>query len=105
MEIQNNVVSQVKRFSDFAQGEFGLEGEKKPIADILNKEICVTGFRIMDGKHPVGKELLQLQYKLEGVYYITFTNGIVLIKQIKQYKEEIPFVTTIKKFGNYYTFQ
>lgn len=94
-----------KRFSDFAQDKVGLVGDKKTIAEILNKEILVTGYRILEGKYPVGKALLHLQFKYNDIYYTVFTNGTVLLKQIKQYEKEIPFYATIKKLGNYYTFQ
>lgn len=36
--------------------------------------------------------------------YVTFTGSQVLIKQIKKYADQIPFVTTIKQVGMYYSF-
>lgn len=95
----------IKRFSDFASNEIGLVGEKKPITEVLNKEIIVTSYRILEGKYPAGKDLLQLQFLYEDTYFILFTNSKILLRQIKQYEKEIPFYTTIKKISNYYTFQ
>lgn len=92
-----------KRFSDFAQAECGLEGEKKPISDVFNVEIEVTGYKL--GKSRVkDKDLLQLQYVLDGRVFVSFTNSAVLIRQIQQYEKEIPFLTTIVKRNSYYTF-
>lgn len=35
-----------KRFSDFAQAECGLEGEKKPISEVFNVEVEITGYKL-----------------------------------------------------------
>ena len=92
-----------RRFCDFAQAECGLEGEKKPISDVFNVEIEVTGYKL--GKSCVkDKDLLQLQYVLDGRVFVSFTNSAVLIRQIQQYEKEIPFLTTIVKRNSYYTF-
>jgi hypothetical protein len=34
------------KFSDFSEEHVGLEGDKKKVEDILNKEILVIGYRI-----------------------------------------------------------
>lgn len=47
---------------------------------------------------------MQLQYELDGKKYVSFTNSEVLIRQIEQYADEIPFLTTIVKRNSYYTF-
>lgn len=92
-----------KRFSDFAQAECGLEGEKKPISEVFNVEVEITGYKL--GRSKVqGKQSLQLQYELDGKKYVSFTNSEVLIRQIEQYADEIPFLTTIVKRNSYYTF-
>ena len=92
-----------KRFSDFAQAECGLEGEKKPISDVFNVEIEITGFRLGASKVK-DKQCLQLQYRLGENTFVSFTNSEVLIRQIQQYEVEIPFYTTIVKRNSYYTF-
>lgn len=93
----------MKKFSDFAE-EIGLSGEKIKVSEILNKEITVTDFRILTSKFNQDKDLLQLQFEINGEQRITFTNSLVLIKQCQQYKSEMPFSTIIKKISNYYTF-
>lgn len=92
-----------KHFSDFAKTE-GLDGDKLAVGDILNKEIYVKAYRVMPSKAVKNRELLQLQFELDDKTYIIFTNSIVLIKQIEEYRAEIPFYATIKKQGSYYTF-
>ncbi len=92
-----------KHFSDFAKTE-GLDGDKLTVGDILNREIFVKAYRVMASKCVKDRELLQLQFELNEHTYIIFTNSTVLIKQIEEYKEEIPFYATIKKQGSYYTF-
>lgn len=68
-----------------------------------NVEIEVTGYKL--GKSRVkDKDLLQLQYVLDGRVFVSFTNSAVLIRQIQQYEKEIPFLTTIVKRNSYYTF-
>jgi len=97
-------LAEIKRFSDFAKDEVGLIGDKLKIGEIFNKEIYVTAYRILASKGVKGKEVLQLQFELENHTYIVFTNSEVMIRQIKQYETEIPFLTVIKKVGSYYTF-
>ena len=94
----------MRRFSDFAKEEIGLDGDKIQISDALNKEIYLIGFRIIESKIIKGKPCLQLQFKIDGMTHVTFTNSVVLIRQIEKYKEHLPFVTTIRKRNSYYTF-
>lgn len=91
------------RFSDFAEEEQPLEGEKKKIEDILNTEILVTGFRIGESKHYKDRDYLTLQFENGGTKYITFTSSEVLINQSQKYEDKMPFLTTIKKVNKYYT--
>ena len=65
----------------------------------------------MDSKCEKGKICLQLQFEYakddgttDGVKYVVFTSSEVLLKQIKQYEDKIPFLTVVVKQGNYYTF-
>jgi len=94
----------MKKFSDFADESRGLEGEKMKIGDVFNKPIVVKAFRIFDSKCIKDKSCLQLQFELDGETKIVFTNSAVLIRQIKQYESELPFIATIKKVGSYHTF-
>ena len=91
------------RFSDFAEEEQPLEGEKKKLGDILNTEILVTGFRIGKSKHYKDKDYLTLQFENGDTKHILFTSSEVLINQVLKYEGKLPFFTTIKKVNNYYT--
>lgn len=94
----------IHRFKEFASEECGLDGDKIPMAEILNKEITVTAYRIMQSKAVKGKECLQLQVELDGENRVVFTNSVVLIRQTQQFAKEIPFLAIIIKRGSYYTF-
>ena len=93
----------MKKFSDFAETEAGLVGDKLKISEVMNKKIVVTGYRMLTQKHN-SRPLLHLQFELEGKTHTTFTNSVVLIRQCETYQEEIPFETMIVKQSNYYTF-
>ena len=90
------------KFSDFAEEEASLEGEKKKMNEILNTEILVTGFRIGKSKY-TDKDYLTLQFENDGEKHIVFSGSGVLIKQLQKYTDKMPFCTTIKKINNYYT--
>ena len=99
------------RFSDFAASETRLAGDKKKVMDVLNRLVAITGWRTMDSKCEQGKTCLELQFEYanedgttDGVKYVFFTASEVLLKQIRQYEDKIPFLTVIVKQGNYYTF-
>lgn len=97
----------MEKFSSFAAVEdCRLDGDKEEIGDVFNKEIEVTAYRIMPSKAVRGKECLQLQYRHAGEerLHILFSNSEVIIRQIKQYEDHIPFSTVIRKRGSYYTF-
>jgi hypothetical protein len=51
-----------------------------------------------------GKELLQLQFEFNGQKHIVFTNSTVLIRQVTEYAENMPYYATVRKKGSYYTF-
>ena len=97
------MVGEYQRFSDFAEEEQPLEGEKKKIENILNTEILITGFRIGKSKHYKNRDYLTLQFENGDTKYISFTSSEVLINQVQKYEEKMPFLTTIKKVNNYYT--
>lgn len=95
----------MKKFSDFANEDI-LEGDKKKINDIVNKEIIVRGYSINDSKYSDNQsgKYLTLQFEIDKVKYIVFTGSEVLIEQIEKYKDEIPFLTIIRKINKYYSF-
>jgi len=96
----------MKRFSDFAAEQVALDGDKARLDDILNAPVVVTGFRIRKTRYSKNDsgEYLTLQFEREGKRWIVFTGSDVLIGQIKQYGDEIPFETVIRKINRYYAF-
>ena len=98
-----------RRFSDFAEEEGPLEGDKIKLDSILNYEILVVGYRIQaskyQGKNNSGKYLtVQFCSSSEQERRIFFTGSDVLIEQMEKYGHYVPFYTTIKKVDRYYTF-
>ena len=96
-----------KRFSDFADEPQLLDGDKMTIEQILNKEILIVGYRVTESKYENAKnsrKCLTIQFELDGERHIAFTGSSVLHDQIIKYKDEIPFLVTIKKVDRYFTF-
>ena len=95
-----------KKFSDFAQESEPLDGAKLKIDSIINKEILVTGFRIKKSKFKAdgASRCLTVQFLLEGQKYVIFTGSSILTDQAERYQSEVPFIATVKKVGQYYTF-
>lgn len=95
----------MKRFSDFAEEEQALDGDKAKIEDIVNLQITITGHKIRSSRYAKNKsgDYLALQFELDGQKRICFTGSDVLIEQLKKYANEIPFETTIRKINRYYT--
>ncbi len=94
----------VRKFSDFAADEHILDGDKLKIADIVNREIEIIGYRITDSKFTERKhgKCLTVQFNLGKKTHVFFTGSEVLIRQIEKYKEHIPFLSTIQKHYRYY---
>ena len=100
------IVSELKRFSDFAEEEKPIEGDKVKIETILDQEIFVIGYKIKKSKYEKSnsEQCLTIQFEINGNKRILFTGSNVLLDQIKKYSKEMPFLTTIKKIDKYYTF-
>lgn len=77
------------KFSDFSEEEVGLEGDKKKVEDILNKEILLLGYRIGRSRYR-DKDYLTLQFENGGTKYIVFSGSEVLIKQAHKYADKMP---------------
>ncbi|MCL2331075.1 MAG: hypothetical protein FWC61_00840 [Proteobacteria bacterium] len=92
------------QFSDFAEVRGGLDGRKRRIEEILNKEIVVRGHKIIPSKRNDGEKCLQLQFETDDELCILFTGSAVLIDQCEKYGGKIPFRATIKKIDKYFTF-
>jgi len=92
-----------KHFSEFAKEYKPLSGDKLKISDILNKEIMIIGFKIKPSKVNENK-CLTIQFLLGEAEHIFFSGSNILIEQIEKYKDEMPFLSTVKKIGNYFSF-
>lgn len=94
-----------KRFSDFAQEEGPLDGEKTKLDSILNLEIVITGYKVKQSKYGSSNsgQCLTVQFEHDGVRKIFFTGSEVLMQQFEKYGKEIPFAATIKRIDRYYT--
>ena len=93
----------MRKFSDFATNDARLDGEKMNIADILDRPIIVKAFKIISSCVP-GKKCLDLQFEYNDKLHVLFTNSEVLMRQLTEYKEHLPFETVIKRIHRYYTF-
>ena len=93
-----------KRFGDFAKEHRPLDGEKLSITDVFNKEITVLGYKLSGSKFHKTLPCLQLQFTMEGSRHVLFTSSTVIAEQVEAYKDEIPFLTTIRRVGKFYTF-
>ena len=93
----------MQKFSEFAD-EHPMAGKKIPLAEVLNREIVVKAYRIGPSKKNPGTNCLTLEIEMEGEERVIFTGSTVLAQQAEKYKEHFPFVATIKKIDNFYTF-
>lgn len=96
----------VAKFSDFAIST-SLSGDKTTMNNIIDKEITVLAYRIFESHYSTegkAEQCLHIQFILDEKTYIVFTGSIVLKEQLEQYKEHIPFITTVKRIKNFYTF-
>ena len=95
-----------KRFSEFAQEEPCMDGEKVKLKDIVGKEILIKAFRIRTSKYKKSnsEQCLTIQFEQNEQNFVFFTRSAILMEQIEKYKKELPFFTIIKQVDKYYTF-
>lgn len=96
----------MNKFSQFAKKQdIRLDGEKVSIAYVFEKNIVIWGYRIMQSRAVKNKEVLQLQFSYDehSEKYVVFTNSEVLMRQMKEYEENLPFEARIIKTGSCYT--
>lgn len=98
----------MKRFSDFCK-EQNLQGKKVSINKLANKEIEVINYRLTSTKFSSNCAQIQFRLLSKDTVFVTFTSSKIIIRQLTQYKDELPFIAFIKsgksKNGNsYYTF-
>jgi len=90
------------RFGDFAGEEGPLDGEKKKLSEILDKEILVLAFRVGKSKFR-DRNYVTIQYENDSTKYVVFTGSEVLMEQLKRHEANLPFYATIVKRFNYYS--
>ena len=93
----------MQKFAEFAR-ERQFEGDKIPIADVLNKEIVVREYRVSSSKVKQGTDYVSIQIEVDGKPRVIFTGSTVLVRQLEEYKDYLPFEATIKKVRDFYTF-
>jgi len=101
----------INRFSDFADFSVSpiLDGKKITVNEVLGREINVLNYRIKDTKYADAKnpECLTVQFAFADTpdeRRVFFTGSTVLMNQLKQYGANLPFLSTVKQVGKYYTF-
>jgi hypothetical protein len=83
--------------------EFGIKlarknfiGDQIQIKKVLNKEIIVHDFKIVDSTKVEGSKCLHLQLSVGGTKYVLFSGSKYLIEGIQLVPaERFPFTTTI----------
>lgn len=94
------------RFSDFAtQNSENLEGEKREFRDLLGTEIQIHAARFLASRVSPGKECVQIQFREndDAPLCVMFTSSVVVMKQLREHSDKLPFMATIKQHGKYYT--
>jgi len=89
------------RFGDFAGEEGPLDGKKKKLDEILNKEILILAYRIGKSKYR-DRNYVTIQFENSGSRYVVFTGSEVLMDQLGRHEGHLPFYSTIVKRGNYF---
>ena len=103
-EINQIVQESCPKFASFAKNQLPMPGNKKHLDEIINREITVLDHRIRRSTQRDGTECLQLQFLLNDEVCVLFSGSSVLINQIKECADKIPFTTTIVKIDRYYSF-
>ncbi|MCQ2581642.1 MAG: hypothetical protein MJ170_01520 [Alphaproteobacteria bacterium] len=102
-EIKQVQTQERPRFSVFARDKLPMPGVKKRLDEILNREILITDFRVTNSKQQQNRHCLQLQFVLDDEVCVCFTGSSVLLNQIQEAKDNIPFHTIVVKIDRYYS--
>lgn len=103
-------MSDIKRFTDFGIKPVtkAFVGSKIEIDRILNTEITVHDFRIVDSiftKENSSNKCLHLQIAIGEIKYVVFTGSVSLMDMIQQVpKDGLPFKVTIIKENKQFQF-
>lgn len=102
-EIKKIEKDKCEKFSAFAKNKLPMPGNKKHLDQILNREIFIVDFRVMESKHRENSKCLQIQFLLDDEVCVAFTGSVVLLDQVSSSKDKLPFVATLTKIDRYYT--
>lgn len=84
------------KFSDFAADEEHLEGAKKPFQELVGKQIVIWDVRIMPSQFESDSYVMfQFSFEETGERFVSNTGSKVVIEQLRKYKSQLPFETTI----------
>lgn len=92
----------LRDFADPNEDEDPLDGKKKKITEILNKEILVLNFRIQKSKIKEGNYVI-LQFNLDNERYVIFTTAKRIIKKLERHKDRMPYRASVIQKYKYYT--
>lgn len=90
----------MKKFNEFniTQESKSFTGDKIKMSKILNKEIVVCDFKIVESKYAEkgNGKCMHLQIEINGNKHVVFTGAVSLAEAIQQVpKDGFPFCTTI----------
>ncbi|MBR0212270.1 MAG: hypothetical protein IJQ55_01565 [Alphaproteobacteria bacterium] len=102
-EIKKIKKEDCEKFAVFAKNKLPMPGNKKHLDQILNREIFIVDFRVMQSKHRENSKCLQIQFLLGDEVCVAFTGSVVLLDQITSSKDKLPFAATVAKIDRYYT--
>lgn len=98
----------MRKFSDLkiTQPDQSFTGEKIKLYNILNREIIINDYRIVESKfNNSNTQRLDIDLEIDNNKRLTWTGSTRLIETIKQVeKTDLPFTTTIVKEGESYKF-
>ncbi len=93
----------MKRFSEITEEPY-LDGKQIKIEKVFDREIVVVDYHVKDKSNYNDDPAAKILFELNGVRYITWTQSIPLMRQLREHKKDMPFVATIRNFNNYFTF-
>jgi len=101
----------MNKFSDFADTTTSpvMDGKKIPLEEILGKEIIVLKYRIKNTKYADAKnpQCLTVQFSFPEApndHRVFFSGSSVLMRQLEDYKDKLPFTSTVRRVAKYFTF-
>lgn len=70
-----------------------------PLKDLLGKSFTVIGCKAFKRED---KDRVAIDIILDGKRFVCFTSCIVVMKQIKQTSDKVPYTASLKQVKNYY---